>query len=52
MNLGGANGHPRCAMSNYFTNQTLAQSDLWPNKAKDKKTVYHLSVRLFYVFVC
>ena len=36
MNLGCATGHPSFVMSNSFTNQTLAQVELWVNK--DNKT--------------
>jgi adenosylhomocysteinase len=44
VNLGCATGHPSFVMSNSFTNQTLAQIDLWQN---DYKTgVYRLSKRL------
>ncbi len=32
VNLGCATGHPSFVMSNSFTNQTLAQLDLWQNK--------------------
>jgi adenosylhomocysteinase len=32
INLGCATGHPSFVMSNSFTNQTLAQMDLWSNK--------------------
>ena len=32
VNLGNANGHPSFVMSNSFTNQTLAQLDLWKNR--------------------
>ena len=32
VNLGCATGHPSFVMSNSFTNQTLAQLDLWKNK--------------------
>lgn len=32
VNLGCANGHPSFVMSNSFTNQTLAQIDLWKNQ--------------------
>ncbi|MFZ9938277.1 MAG: adenosylhomocysteinase, partial [Luteolibacter sp.] len=32
VNLGCATGHPSFVMSNSFTNQTLAQIDLWTNK--------------------
>ncbi|MGE0763788.1 MAG: adenosylhomocysteinase [Bdellovibrionales bacterium] len=34
VNLGCATGHPSFVMSNSFTNQVLAQMDLWMNKAK------------------
>jgi len=34
VNLGCATGHPSFVMSNSFTNQTLAQIDLWENKYK------------------
>ncbi|MCE5313526.1 MAG: adenosylhomocysteinase [Armatimonadota bacterium] len=34
INLGCATGHPSFVMSNSFTNQTLAQIDLWTNKHK------------------
>jgi adenosylhomocysteinase len=36
MNLGCATGHPSFVMSNSFTNQTLAQIELWTNKANGK----------------
>jgi len=36
VNLGCATGHPSFVMSNSFTNQTLAQIDLWTNKDKYK----------------
>ncbi len=42
VNLGCATGHPSFVMSNSFTNQTLAQIDLWQNKDKYEKTVYRL----------
>jgi hypothetical protein len=32
VNLGCATGHPSFVMSNSFTNQTLAQIDLWTNE--------------------
>jgi adenosylhomocysteinase len=32
VNLGCATGHPSFVMSNSFTNQTLAQLDLWKNR--------------------
>jgi adenosylhomocysteinase len=34
VNLGCATGHPSFVMSNSFTNQTLAQLDLWKNNYK------------------
>ncbi|MDP8230715.1 MAG: adenosylhomocysteinase [Candidatus Gorgyraea atricola] len=43
VNLGCATGHPSFVMSNSFTNQVLAQLDLWKNKDKYKKIVYRLS---------
>jgi len=46
VNLGCATGHPSFVMSNSFTNQTLAQLDLWQNKDKYKKTVYRLPKKL------
>jgi len=46
VNLGCATGHPSFVMSNSFTNQTLAQIDLWQNKDKYEKTVYRLSKKL------
>ena len=46
VNLGCANGHPSFVMSSSFTNQTLAQIELWTNhKAYDKK-VYVLPKHL------
>jgi len=36
MNLGCATGHPSFVMSNSFTNQTLAQLELWKEKATGK----------------
>lgn len=46
VNLGCATGHPSFVMSNSFTNQTLAQLELWTNtKAYDKK-VYMLPKHL------
>jgi len=36
LNLGCATGHPSFVMSNSFTNQTLAQIELWQNKDKKK----------------
>ncbi|MFM8878866.1 MAG: adenosylhomocysteinase [Verrucomicrobiota bacterium] len=46
VNLGCATGHPSFVMSNSFTNQTLAQIDLWQNKDKYEKTVYRLPKKL------
>jgi len=42
VNLGCATGHPSFVMSNSFTNQTLAQIDLWENRGKYEKKVYRL----------
>jgi adenosylhomocysteinase len=44
VNLGCATGHPSFVMSNSFTNQTLAQLDLWQNNYKID--VYRLSKKL------
>jgi len=44
VNLGCATGHPSFVMSNSFTNQTLAQLDLWKNDYK--VDVYRLSKKL------
>ena len=44
VNLGCATGHPSFVMSNSFTNQTLAQIDLWENK--HEVGVYRLSKKL------
>ena len=46
MNLGCATGHPSFVMSNSFTNQILAQIDLWQNKDTYDKTVYRLPKKL------
>ena len=46
VNLGCATGHPSFVMSNSFTNQTLAQIDLWTNKDTYEKTVYRLPKHL------
>lgn len=43
VNLGCATGHPSFVMSNSFSNQTLAQLDLWKNKETYKPDVYRLS---------
>jgi adenosylhomocysteinase len=46
VNLGCATGHPSFVMSNSFTNQVLAQLDLWKNKDVYKPDVYRLSKEL------
>jgi adenosylhomocysteinase len=46
VNLGCATGHPSYVMSNSFSNQTLAQLDLWKNKDKYKVGVYTLPKKL------
>lgn len=48
VNLGCATGHPSFVMSNSFTNQTLAQLELWENrgKGKYKNEVYTLPKQL------
>jgi len=46
MNLGCANGHPSFVMSNSFTNQTMAQIELWANPGKYKVGVHTLPKRL------
>ncbi|MFZ0606900.1 MAG: adenosylhomocysteinase [Xanthobacteraceae bacterium] len=42
VNLGNAMGHPSFVMSSSFTNQTLAQIELWTNPGKYQKKVYVL----------
>jgi len=42
VNLGNAMGHPSFVMSASFTNQTLAQIELWTNPGKYEKKVYTL----------
>ncbi|HJN22947.1 MAG TPA: adenosylhomocysteinase [Rhodospirillales bacterium] len=42
VNLGCATGHPSFVMSASFTNQVLAQIELWNNPGKYKKKVYQL----------
>jgi len=42
VNLGCATGHPSFVMSNSFTNQTLAQIELWNNKEAYRNEVYML----------
>lgn len=46
VNLGCATGHPSFVMSTSFSNQTLAQLDLWKNKDNYEKKVYRLSKKL------
>jgi adenosylhomocysteinase len=46
VNLGCATGHPSFVMSNSFTNQTLAQLELWTNSAAYKNEVYMLPKHL------
>ncbi|HEX2244303.1 MAG TPA: adenosylhomocysteinase, partial [Gammaproteobacteria bacterium] len=46
VNLGCATGHPSFVMSNSFTNQVLAQIELWNNKGYYENKVYVLPKRL------
>jgi adenosylhomocysteinase len=46
VNLGCATGHPSFVMSNSFTNQTLAQIELWENTGKYENKVYTLPKNL------
>jgi adenosylhomocysteinase len=46
VNLGCATGHPSFVMSNSFTNQTLAQLELWNNSDNYKNEVYMLPKHL------
>jgi len=46
VNLGNATGHPSFVMSASFTNQTLAQIELWTNKASYQNQVYVLPKHL------
>ena len=46
VNLGCATGHPSFVMSNSFTNQTLAQIELWKNSASYENEVYMLPKHL------
>ncbi|MXV51089.1 adenosylhomocysteinase [Pedobacter sp. HMF7647] len=46
VNLGCATGHPSFVMSNSFTNQTLAQLELWTNHGKYENKVYTLPKHL------
>ena len=46
VNLGCGTGHPSFVMSNSFTNQVLAQIELWNNPGKYEKKVYVLPKHL------
>jgi len=46
VNLGCATGHPSFVMSNSFTNQVLAQMELWTHPEKYEKKVYTLPKKL------
>lgn len=46
VNLGCATGHPSFVMSNSFTNQTLAQIELWTNTSSYENQVYTLPKHL------
>ncbi|MCA3301799.1 MAG: adenosylhomocysteinase [Roseomonas sp.] len=46
VNLGNATGHPSFVMSASFTNQTLAQIELWTNTARYERKVYTLPKHL------
>lgn len=46
VNLGCATGHPSFVMSNSFTNQTLAQMELWESSGKYENKVYTLPKHL------
>src|SRR6185295_3460038 len=46
VNLGCATGHPSFVMSNSFTNQTLAQIELWANSKNYENKVYVLPKHL------
>ena len=46
VNLGCATGHPSFVMSNSFTNQTIAQLELWMNSDKYENKVYQLPKHL------
>ena len=46
VNLGCATGHPSFVMSNSFTNQTLAQIELWTNNSQYENNVYVLPKHL------
>ncbi|PIE72013.1 MAG: adenosylhomocysteinase [Deltaproteobacteria bacterium] len=46
VNLGCATGHPSFVMSNSFTNQVLAQIELWKNSENYQRDVYFLPKKL------
>jgi len=46
VNLGCATGHPSFVMSNSFTNQVMAQIELWQNHGKYENKVYFLPKKL------
>ena len=46
MNLGNATGHPSFVMSNSFSNQTIAQIELWTKNAEYERRVYVLPKHL------
>jgi adenosylhomocysteinase len=46
VNLGCADGHPSFVMSSSFTNQVMAQMELWANHGKYEKKVYTLPKKL------
>jgi adenosylhomocysteinase len=46
LNLGNATGHPSFVMSNSFTNQTIAQIELWTRNDEYAKQVYVLPKQL------
>jgi adenosylhomocysteinase len=46
VNLGCATGHPSFVMSNSFTNQTLAQIELWKHSDRYENKVYMLPKHL------
>jgi adenosylhomocysteinase len=46
VNLGCANGHPSFVMSTSFSNQTIAQIELWNNASKYERKVYTLPKKL------
>jgi adenosylhomocysteinase len=46
VNLGCANGHPSFVMSSSFSNQTIAQIELWQHHAKYERKVYTLPKKL------